>query len=124
MLYQHHIQDKKDELKAKQIIVQAIRKKQEDIELEYHTQKLLNEIHPDREQSSQLLEQTRRPPKNVRDRLLYEHINHNQTLSTPQTFKELSITYPISNTHINNYPRTNQKERPPNRAGKEPQPNT
>jgi hypothetical protein len=57
---QAEIRAKKDELKSKQIRVQIIKDKQATLELEYHTQKLLNEIHPDHERISQLLEQTRK----------------------------------------------------------------
>ncbi|MCL2292466.1 MAG: hypothetical protein FWC30_05330 [Candidatus Bathyarchaeota archaeon] len=38
---------KEEELNIKQIIVHDIRKKQDSMELAYHTQKLLNETRPD-----------------------------------------------------------------------------
>jgi DNA repair exonuclease SbcCD ATPase subunit len=71
---QEEIRAKKEDLNAKKIIVTAIRERQAAIELEYHTQKLLAEIRPDREQIDRRLEQLRKTPETVRDRLTQEQI--------------------------------------------------
>ncbi|MDR0372546.1 MAG: MobA/MobL family protein [Nitrososphaerota archaeon] len=64
---QEEIRTKRDELNTKQILVQTIKKKQASIELDYHTQKLLNETRPDQEQITQLLAQMHKPPESLRD---------------------------------------------------------
>jgi hypothetical protein len=71
---QEKICAKKEELYAKQVRVQIIQDKQVVLELEYHMQKLLNELRSDQEQIAQLLEQMNQPPGSVCGRLLREQV--------------------------------------------------
>ncbi|MDR0374052.1 MAG: MobA/MobL family protein [Nitrososphaerota archaeon] len=97
---QQEIRTKQDDLNTKQILVQAIRKKQASSELAYHTQKLLNETRPDREQISQLLEQTRHPPASLRDRLLHEQIDRRLNTITDYSFEKVINNLPPYQAHI------------------------
>ena len=73
---QEEFRTKQKEQREKSGIIQAIRDKQNSLELAYHTQKLLNETRPDHEQITRLLEQTHHPPEPIREKLLREQIEH------------------------------------------------
>jgi hypothetical protein len=108
---QEEIRTKQNELNTKQIIVQAIREKQEKLELAYHTQKLLNDTRPDKEQITQLLEQTRQPPESVREKILRERIEHQLNTITDNTFQKVIDTLPPYQAHILINIREQAKER-------------
>jgi hypothetical protein len=108
---QDEIRTKKDELNTKQILVQAIKKKQAAIELEYHTQKLLNETRPDQEQITRLLEQMRQPPESLRDRLLYEQIERQLNAISDYHFEKAIEKLPQEQAHILTALREQAKER-------------
>jgi len=91
---QEKIREKKENLNAKQIIVQSIRKKQESLELEYRTQKLLNEIRPDHEQISQLLEQMRQLPQSTREKMLQKRIDHQLNTISDASFQKIIENLP------------------------------
>jgi len=97
---QEEIRAKKDEINAKQIIVQDIRKKQEKLELEYQTQKLLNEIHPDHEQITHLLEQMRKPPTSVREQQLQERIERQLNVISDYYFEKAIEKLPTRQAQI------------------------
>jgi len=108
---QAEIRTKKDELNAKQIIVQAIKEKQEKIELEYHTQKLLNDTRPDHEQISHLLKQSRNPSESTREQLLRERIEHQLNTITDNNFQKVLDTLSPYQAHILTTIREQTKER-------------
>jgi DNA repair exonuclease SbcCD ATPase subunit len=85
---QAEIRAKKDELNSKQIRVQIIRDKQASLELSYHTQKLLNEIHPDQEQITQLLEQMRKPSESAREQQIRERVEQQLETITDHNFEK------------------------------------
>ena len=91
---------KKDELNAKQVKVQIISNKQAALELEYHTQKLLNGIRPDHEQIARLLEQMRKPPENIRDRLLQERIDRRLNIIPDESFQKIIEKLPENQAKI------------------------
>ena len=90
--------------------MQIIQDKQAVLELAYHTQKLLNEIHPDHEQISRLLEQTRKPPEPIRERQIREHAEHQLNTITDNNFQKVTENLPPYQTHILNI-REQTKER-------------
>lgn len=108
---QEVIRIKKEELNAKQIIVQDIRKKQDSIELAYHTQKLLNETRPDHEQINVLLEQMRNPPQSVREQQLQEHIERQLNVVGDTSFQKVIDNLPSYEAHILTNIREQHKER-------------
>jgi hypothetical protein len=73
---QKEISVKEGDIAVKTARIEEITKKQADIELAYHTQKLFADARPDKEQIEKLLQKLSNPPENVRDRLLYERVNH------------------------------------------------
>ena len=108
---QDEIRIKQKELNAKQIIVQAIREKQDSIELAYHTQKLLNETRPDHEQISHLLEQMRQPPKSAREQQLQERIERQLNVVGDTSFQKVIDHLPPYESHILKNIREQAKER-------------
>jgi hypothetical protein len=108
---QEEIRTKKDELATKQVLVEAIREKQDAIELEYHTQKLLNETRPDHQQITQLLEQTHNPPETTRDQQLRERIEHQLNTITDNNFQKAIDNLPPYQAHILSTIREQAKER-------------
>jgi hypothetical protein len=108
---QEEIRVKKDELATKQILVQAIRKKQEKLELEYHTQKLLNETHPDHQQITRLLEKMNSPPEAIRDKLLYDQINRRLNTLAEEHFQKVIANVSPYEAHILTTIRKQAKER-------------
>jgi hypothetical protein len=105
------IRAKKDELNTKQIIVQAIRKKQATIELTYHTQKLLNETRPNQQQITHLLEQMHQPPESTLDRLLQEQINRRLNIIPDEKFQKVIENLPPYQARILTTIREQAKER-------------
>jgi hypothetical protein len=97
---QEEIRIKRDDLHAKQVLVQAIRKKQEPIELEYHTQKLLNEIRPEHQQITHLLEKMNSPPESTREKRLHEQINHRLNTLAEENFQKVIENLPPYQAHI------------------------
>ncbi|MCL1977750.1 MAG: MobA/MobL family protein [Candidatus Bathyarchaeota archaeon] len=108
---QEEIRAKNDELTAKQTIVQAIRKKQESIELEYRTQKLLNETRPDHEQITQLLEQMRKPSQSPREQQIQESIERRLEVITDYGFEKAIEKLPPYQAHLLTTLREQAKER-------------
>jgi hypothetical protein len=108
---QDEIRTRKDELNAKQIIVQDIRKKQDSIELAYHTQKLLNETRPDHEQISHLLEQMRQTPKSIREQQIQERIERELNVIGDTSFQKVIDHLPSYEAHILKNIREQAKER-------------
>jgi hypothetical protein len=108
---QDEIRAKQKELNAKQIIVQAIREKQDSIELAYHTQKLLNETRPDHEQISHLLEQMRQPPKSIREQQIQERIERELNVIGDTSFQKVIDNLPPYEAHILTNIREQAKER-------------
>jgi hypothetical protein len=64
-------------------------KRLEDIEKEYHKQKLLSQLRPDNEQIEKLLERWQKPPETVRERLHYERINRRLNLIMEDNVEEI-----------------------------------
>jgi hypothetical protein len=91
--------------------VQAIREKQDSIEFEYHTQKLLNEIHPDHERISQLFEQTHKPPESVRERQIRERVERQLETITDHNFEKAIENLPPHQAQILTNIREQAKER-------------
>jgi hypothetical protein len=108
---QAEIRAKKDELKAKQIRVQVIRKKQDSIELEYRTQKLLNDTRLDHEQITRLMEQMRQPPQSVRERLLRERVERQLDVISDYYFERAIENLPQHQAQILTNIREQAKER-------------
>jgi hypothetical protein len=71
---QAKVREKEQEKERKNARITTIRERQDAMELEYHTQKLLNETRPDKEQISNLLEQMRNPSESVREQQLRERV--------------------------------------------------
>jgi len=107
---QEEIREKQEKLNNKQITVQSIRKKQETIELEYHTQKLLNETCPDHQQISGLLEQTHQPPQSTRDKILRDRIEHQLNTINDASFQKVIDKLPPYEVHILSNIREQTKE--------------
>jgi hypothetical protein len=63
--------------------------KLEATELAYHTQKLLNDLRPDRQQIAELLEKMNTPPQSIRDKLLHEQTSHKLNIITDENFKKV-----------------------------------
>jgi hypothetical protein len=97
---QEEIRIKKDELNEKQILVQAIRKKQEKLELEYHTQKLLAETRPDHHQITQIIEEMNKTPDTIHDKLLYEQIDRRLNTLAQEHFQKVIENLPPYQAHI------------------------
>jgi myosin heavy subunit len=93
---------KKDKLDVKQVRVQIIRDKQAALELEYHTQKLLNKTRPDHEQTqiNVLLEQMRQPPQSVRDKMLHERIERQLNVISDAGFQKVMDNLPAYEAHV------------------------
>ena len=108
---QEEIRAKQKELNAKQVMVQSIREKQDSIELEYHTQKLLNETRPDHEQISHLLEQMHQPPKSVREQQLQERIERQLNVIGDTSFQKVIDNLPPYEARILTNIRQQAKER-------------
>jgi hypothetical protein len=108
---QAEIRTNKDELNVKQIIVQAIRKKQEKLEVEYHTQKLLNDTRPDHERISQLLEQMRNTPQSVREQQLQERVERQLNVISDYYFEKAIENLPAHQAQILVNIREEAKER-------------
>jgi len=79
--------------------------------LEYRTHKLLNEIHPDHERISQLLEQTRKPPESVRERQIRERAEHHLETITDHHFEKAIEKLPAHQAQILTNIREQAKER-------------
>ena len=97
---QAEIRTKKDELNSTQVRVQIIQDNQASLELDYHTQKLLNEIHSDHEQITQLLEQTRKPPEPIRERQIRERAERLLNTITDNNFQKDTENLPPYQAHI------------------------
>jgi len=97
---QEAIRIKKTKLNAKQVRVQIIRDKQAALELEDHTQKLLNETRSDHEQISQLLEQMRQSPQSVRDKMLHERIERQLNVISDAGFQKVIDNLPAYEAHV------------------------
>jgi len=69
--------------------IPELSKKLDDIEKEYHKQKLLTKLRPDNEQIDKLLEQGRKPPESVRERLNYERINRRLNTITEHNIEDI-----------------------------------
>jgi hypothetical protein len=91
---QKEIRDREASKAAKTARIEEIIKQQADIELAYHTQKLLNEIRPDRQQIANLVEKLSNPPKNVRDRQLYDRITHQLNTIAEEKFQKIIDNLP------------------------------
>jgi hypothetical protein len=108
---QAEIRAKKDELNSKQIRVQIIKDKQASLELEYHTQKLLNDTHPDHEQITQFLEQTHKPPEPIRERQIRERVERHLETITDHNFEKVIEKLPSHQAQILTNIREQAKER-------------
>jgi hypothetical protein len=74
--------------------MQEIRENQAAIVIAYHTQKLFNELRPDRQQIELLLEEMNTPPLSVRDKLLYEQIDRRLNTITDEDFQRVIENLP------------------------------
>jgi myosin heavy subunit len=108
---QEKIRTKKDALNTKQVRVQIIREKQTALELDYHTQKLLNQTRPDQEQISQLLEQMHKPRPSVRERQIQERIERQLDVISDASFQKVIDNLPPYQAHILTNIREQAKER-------------
>ncbi len=108
---QTEIRAKKNELKTTHVRVQIIRDKQAVLELEYRIQKLLNEIHPDYERISQLLEQIDKPPESVRERQIRERAERHLETITDHYFEKAIEKLPAHQAQILTNIREQTKER-------------
>jgi CRISPR/Cas system-associated exonuclease Cas4 (RecB family) len=97
---QEAIRIKRDDLHAKQVLVQAIRKKQDAVELEYHTQKLLNEIHPEHQQITRQVEKMNTPPESTHEKRLHEQISHRLNTLAEENFQKVIENLPPYQAHI------------------------
>jgi hypothetical protein len=69
--------------------IPELSKKIDDIEKEYHQQKLLAQIRSDNEQIEKLLEEWKKPPVSVRERLHYESANRRLNTITEENVEEI-----------------------------------
>ncbi|MDR0797281.1 MAG: hypothetical protein LBE70_00960, partial [Nitrososphaerota archaeon] len=81
--------EKENELDKKNARISTIRERQGVIELDYHTQKLLNEIRPDGQQIEKLLEKMNKSPESVRERLRQNEIDHRLNAITKESFQKI-----------------------------------
>ena len=88
------IREKQNELDKKNAQISAVRERQAAIELEYHTQKLLNELRPDKEQIEKLLVKMHKSPESVRDRLRQDEIDHRLNTITEENFQKIITKLP------------------------------
>jgi hypothetical protein len=76
-------------MEAKGIRMDEIRKMQDEILLDYHTEKLRVQARPDKEQIEKLAEQTRTLPKSTRDKLLLRGVECRLNTITDKDFKRV-----------------------------------
>jgi hypothetical protein len=83
------VREKTDALNKKTAQISTIREQQAATELEYRTQKLLAQLHPNRQQIEQTLEKMNTAPESVRERLRQESVNHRLNAITTETFQKI-----------------------------------
>ncbi|MCL2359028.1 MobA/MobL family protein [Candidatus Bathycorpusculum sp.] len=83
------IQAKKDSIRAKEARISEIVNKKAAILLEYHTQKLLNDTRPDKQQIEELLEKMRDPPQSDYDKWQYDRIDRRLNVITEEDFQRV-----------------------------------
>ncbi|MDR0797857.1 MAG: MobA/MobL family protein [Nitrososphaerota archaeon] len=103
--------EKENERDKKNARISTIRERQGAIELDYHTQKLLNEIRPDRQQIEKLLEKMNKSPESVRDRLLRERIVCRLNTVSDENFQKVIEKLPEKQAKILIITREQAKER-------------
>jgi hypothetical protein len=89
--------------------MREIKENQAAIVLAYHTQKLFNELRPDRQQIEQLLEEMNQPPLSVRDKLLYEQIDRQLNTITDEDFQRVIENLPENDAKLLIKERTRQQ---------------
>jgi hypothetical protein len=62
---------------------------QKAIELEYQTQLLLIDLHPDRDEIYRMLEEMKEPPKNAHEKQLYDRWDRRLNTITDENFKKI-----------------------------------
>jgi len=91
---QEKIRENKDALNKNTVRILEIKEHQAAIELEYRTQKLLNELRPDKEQIEKSLEKLNKTPESVREKLRQNEITHRLNTITKETFQKIIENLP------------------------------
>ena len=95
---------KESDLSTKNAQILEIMKRQDFTELEYHTTKLLAEIHTDKDHLDKLLQQLNKPPDKIREKLLHERVDRRLNIIPDNSFQKVienvSQTHAQTLTHI------------------------
>jgi hypothetical protein len=86
---QEKVRAKEATIHTKNAEILEIMKRQDFTELEYHTSKLLVEIHTNKDHLEQLLEQISKPPDKIRDKLLYERVDRRLNIIPDNSFQKV-----------------------------------
>jgi hypothetical protein len=103
-------------IKERDLILKSMRRekiiaRQDAVRLEYHTQKLLNDTRPDKQQIDKLLEEMREPPGAVLDRLQYEQVERRLNVIGDEDFQRVVDNLPPYEAQILKNIREQAKER-------------
>ena len=98
------VRAKETNLSTKNAQILDIMKRQDFTELEYHTTKLLAEIHTDKDHLDKLLQQMNKPPDKIRDKLIHERVDRRLNIIPDNSFQKVienvSQTHAQTLTHI------------------------
>ena len=93
---QEKVQIKEKDIAAKTARISTLSERQAEILFEYHTQNLLAEIRPDKEQIIQLLERLKKPSETVSERIEYEQAYRRLNTLTSETFQKVIENLPYT----------------------------
>jgi hypothetical protein len=88
------------DISTKNAAILDIMDAQDNILLEYHTQKLLAETRPDGQQIDNLLEKLNKSPQTLRDRLLHEQIDRRLNIIPDENFQKVIENLPENQAQI------------------------
>jgi len=88
------VREKESDLSTKNAAILNTMDKQDKILLDYHTQKLLAQIRPDKDQLNTLLQQMNTLPETIRNRLLYERIERRLNIIPDESFQKVIENLP------------------------------
>jgi len=88
------VREKEAALNTKNAAILRTMERQDKILLEYHTQKLLAETRPDKDQLNKLLEKMNKPPETIRERLLQERIDRRLNIIPDKDFQSIIENLP------------------------------
>ena len=117
------VRAKETDLSTKNAQILENMKHQDFTELEYHTTKLLSEIHTDKDHLDKLLQQLNKPPDKIREKLLHERVDRRLNIIPDNSFQKVienvSQTHAQTLTHIREQHKERERLKEIQRAEKE-----